>query len=113
MSRPYDEYENKRPEKVVKKGGVLGKILFFFLGLILGMVLIAGSVFGVFYYALTRPSKDTLQIADKYVEGDLYGLIFGSVKQEGDKTIIQTGLLDERYAEETVSAILTALNREV
>ena len=24
MSRPYDEYENKRPEKVVKKGGAYG-----------------------------------------------------------------------------------------
>ena len=61
MSRPYDETENKRPVKVVKKRGVLGKILFFFLGLILGMVLIAGSVFGVGYYAFTRPSKDPIR----------------------------------------------------
>lgn len=106
MSRPYDEYENERPVQVVKKRGVLGKILFFFLGLILGMVLIAGSVFGVGYYVFTRPSKDTIELADKYVDGDLYGLIFGSVKEEDDKTIIQTGLLSERYAEKTISDLL-------
>ena len=102
MSRPYDEYESKRPEKVVRKSGVLGKVLFFFIGLILGIVLIAGSVFGLGYCALTKPAKNTVQTVDKYVEADLYSLFFGSVKQEGDKTIIQTGLFHEKYAEATI-----------
>ncbi len=103
MSRPYDEYEPKRPVRVVRKSGVFGKILFFFVGLILGIVLIAGSVFGLGYCAVTRPAKDTIQAVDKHVDADLYALFFGSVKQEGDKTIIQTGLLDEKYAEKALS----------
>lgn len=105
MSRPYDDYQPKRPVRVVRKSGVLGKILFFFIGLILGIVLIAGSVFGLGYCAFTKPTKDTVQLVDKYVDADLYSLFFGSIKQEGDKTIIQTGLFDEKYAETTVKEL--------
>lgn len=112
MSRSYDDYdyeydyEPQRPVRVVKKGGVLGKILFFFVGLILGIVLIVGSVIGVGYHILKSPTKDTVKTAEKFVGGDLYSLFFGSVQQEGDKTIIKTGLFDEKYAEETLATLL-------
>ena len=52
--------DQKKKEKPVKKGGVLGKILMLLLGILLGIVLTVGSVVGVGYWLTQQPLKKTV-----------------------------------------------------
>lgn len=100
MEREF-EYEKERP---VKKGGALGKILMLLLGILLGIVLTVGSVVGVGYWFTKQPLKKPVDIADKYIDGDFYGLVFGELQEDGTRT---DGLLNASYADEKVQTLIS------
>lgn len=99
MEREF-EYENDKP---VKKGGALGKILMMLLGILLGIVITVGSVVGVGYWFTKQPLKKPVEMADKYIEGDLYELVFGKVQEDGTRT---EGLLHADYADKKVESLI-------
>lgn len=100
MEREF-EYENERP---VKKGGALGKILMLLLGILLGIVLTVGSVVGVGYWFTKQPLEKPVNMADKYIDGDFYGLVFGELQEDGTRT---DGLLNASYADKKVEALIS------
>ena len=106
MEREF-EYEKEKP---VKKGGVLGKILMLLLGILLGIVLTVGSVVGVGYWLTQQPLKKTVQLADKYIEGDLYATIFGEEQDDGTRT---NGLLNADYANKKIADFIESLSDSV
>ncbi len=81
-----------------KRSGGGGKVVPFLLGLLMGIIILAGSLFGVGYYAYSRPTKKAVNLADKFISGDLYSKVFGS-----DEVV---GILDASYAEKKVGELL-------
>ncbi len=98
MSRQdYCENENKKGRpRPQKKGGLLGKILCLFLGLILGVAATVGGVVGVGYWTVKKPMKEPVETLDKYIDIDLYELLFGSYDDNGE---FVAGILNEQYAD--------------
>lgn len=94
----YDYYENekqgKRP-RPAKKGGWLGKIVCLFLGLILGVIATIGGVVGVGYWVANKPLKEPVKTLDKYIDADLYQLLFGYYEDDD----FVAGILNEQYAD--------------
>ena len=103
MEREF-EYENEKP---VKKGGVLGKILMMLLGILLGIVITIGSVVGVGYWFTKQPLKKPVKMADKYIEGDVYDLVFGELQDDGTRT---NGLLHADYADKKVESLISDIS---
>ncbi|MBQ8229147.1 MAG: hypothetical protein IJZ32_00450 [Clostridia bacterium] len=106
QTREEYEYEKERKKKrkpVRKKSGVFGKILCLFLGLVLGIVATLGGIVGVGYWLYTRPLDKTVYTIDKFVDADLYAMLFGSTDEDGNVTY---GYLNESYAEKTVKALI-------
>ena len=83
---------------VVKKSGLLGKILCLLLGIVIGAVGVVGGVVGAGYFVYTQPVDKTVNLVDKYVPADVYAMLFGSEDKEG--------FLNEKYATLKVSDIL-------
>lgn len=107
-AQPREEYEYEKERKkqrkpVRQKSGVFGKILCLFLGLFLGVAGTIGGVVGVGYWVYTRPMRKTITTVDKFVDKDLYALLFGSPDENGTLT---GGYLSEAYAEKTVKQLL-------
>ena len=90
--------KRSKQAKVVKKGGILGKILCFFLGLIVGVGGVIGGVVGAGYYVSTQPLDKTVNLVDKYVPADLYATLFGTEDKKG--------FLDSKYASLKVKDLL-------
>ena len=103
MEREF-EYEKEKP---VKKGGVLGKILMMLLGILLGIVITIGSVVGVGYWFTKQPLKKPVKMADKYIEGDVYDLVFGELQDDGTRT---NGLLHADYADKKVESLISDIS---
>lgn len=106
QTREEYEYEKERKKKrkpVRKKSGFFGKILCLFLGLILGIVATVGGIVGAGYWLYTRPLDKTVYTIDKFVDADLYAMLFGSTDEDGNVTY---GYLSETYAEKTVKALV-------
>lgn len=106
QTREEYEYEKERKKKrkpVRKKSGFFGKILCLFLGLILGIVATVGGIVGAGYWLYTRPLDKTVYTIDKFVDADLYAMLFGSADEDGNVTY---GYLSETYAEKTVKALV-------
>ena len=91
-------YRHGDSAPVVKKGGFLGKFVAFLLGFILGIGAIAGAVAGVVAYVMSNTLGTTVGLLEGFMPG-IYSMMFG----EGDQN---NGLLDEKYAEQTVAALL-------
>ena len=84
--------------KVVKKGGLLGKLLCLLLGIVIGAGGVIGGVVGAGYYVYTHPLNQTVSLIDKYVPADVYAMLFGT-EDKG-------GFLNEKYASLKVSELL-------
>ncbi|MBQ9113717.1 MAG: hypothetical protein IJY05_02215 [Clostridia bacterium] len=106
MEREF-EYEREKP---VKKGGVLGKILMLLLGILLGIALTVGSVVGVGYWFTRQPLKKPVNMADKYIDGDFYGLVFGELQEDGTRT---DGLLNAGYADKKVEKLISDISEAI
>lgn len=88
----------KKHKRVKKNHNVLGMVLCFLLGLVIGIVGIVGGVVGAGSYVLTQPVDKTVGLIDNYVPADLYGTLFG--------TEDKNGFLNEKYASLKVSDLL-------
>jgi hypothetical protein len=106
MEREF-EYEKEKP---VKKGGALGKILMLLLGILLGIVLTVGGVAGVGYWLSQQPLEKSVELADKYIEGDLYATIFGEEQDDGTRT---NGLLNASYADKKIADFIESISDSV
>ncbi len=84
-------------EKRERKGGG-GKILSFFLGMLMGIIVIVGSLAGVGYYVYKRPVGSTLEKIDSIANTHLYAKLFGDVES--------AGILSADYADKTVGEMI-------
>ncbi len=71
-----------------------GRLLFFFLGLLFGIIIVVGSLVGVVYYAYKSPVKKTVKWIDK--DGSIYDVLFNT----------NSGYLNPKYADEQVGVLL-------
>ncbi len=72
-----------------RKGGAGGKLLCFFLGILMGIIFVVGALAGVGYYAYKKPIGKSVKLIDKVVPQDLYDLVFTG----------EDAILNEKYAE--------------
>ncbi len=79
-------------ESKVKTGG--GKLGAFFLGLLMGIIIIVGALTGVGFFVYKQPVKKTVNLIDS--SGALYDKLFDA----------ENGYLNEKYANETVGTLL-------
>ncbi len=71
-----------------------GRFLFFFLGLLFGIIIAVGSLVGAVFYAYKSPVKKTVQLIDK--DGSIYDILF-------DK---DSGYLNPKYADAQVGVLV-------
>ncbi len=99
MARTY----SRQRVRVVKKGGFFGKFVSFFLGLILGIAILGGALFGAGYYAYKNPLNKTVNTIDKYANTNLYATLFGTTDDLGNQV---GGYLNKKYAEMTIREMI-------
>ena len=80
------------------------------LGILLGIVLTVGGVAGVGYWLSQQPLEKSVELADKYIEGDLYATIFGKEQDDGTRT---NGLLNASYADKKIADFIESLSDSV
>ncbi len=93
----------KRIKEVRTGGG--GKFLAFFLGILMGIIVIVGALGGVGYYVYKSPIKSTIEKIDGEKNGKLYQALFGN----GDKA----GFLDPSYADAKVGTLIKDTTKAV
>ncbi len=83
-----------RERAEVKRSGKLGAFL---LGILMGIIILAGAVGGAGYYIWSRPVNKTVGLIDKVSkDGDLYDKLFNE----------ENGILDASYADKKVKDLL-------
>ena len=100
MSNRYRTGRRLIQRKKANRGNknILGMILCFILGLIIGAAGLAGGVLGAGGYIFNQPINETVSLVDKYIPADLYGMLFGSDEKDG--------LLNEKYASMKIVEII-------
>ncbi len=88
---------------MTRGGGGGGKVLSFILGLLLGIIILAGSLFGAGYFLYSNRLDKTVKTVDKFLPNDLYAAFFGSEDKEG--------YLSEEYASKKVSELLNDIRK--
>ncbi len=82
-------------EEEESKGGFFGKFIAFLLGLLMGIIAVVGALAGVGVWIASKPVKEVVSLVDKYVDDDLYKMLFdsetGYLNEDvvGDKTVKQ------------------------
>ena len=96
--------------KVVKKGGILGKIVALLLGFILGFVSFVGALIGAGYFVVSQPVKDTVDKLDaSFPDLGIGTLLFGGTNSEGEEVL---GYINEIYSTGTVLEMLTGISAD-
>ncbi len=86
-----------------------GRFLAFFLGLLMGIILIVGSVAGVGVYYYHQPVGKTVETLDTFIPINLYETLFGSDEVDEDGNLVKPGILSSDYATEKIGTLLKDL----